>query len=96
MAIAVEIARQAEVQADALGVAEVQVAVRFGRKAGADLRCIERRRRVLGGEAGLAGPAALGVLAGGEVGLDDVLDEIGGGSGSLVFGGHGWPAWAIR
>jgi hypothetical protein len=68
---------EAEVEQDRLGVAEVQVAVRLRRKAGADLRRVERAGGVVGGGAGLAGPAALGVLAGGEVGLDDVLDEIG-------------------
>jgi hypothetical protein len=65
-------------------VAEVQVAVRLGRKAGADLRRVERAGGVVGSGAGLAGPAALGVLAGGEVGFDDVADEIGGGG---FFGG---------
>jgi hypothetical protein len=69
------VARQAEVQADRLGVADVQVAVRLGREARADLRRIERRAGVGGGRAGLAGPGDAGVLAGSEVGLDDLADE---------------------
>jgi hypothetical protein len=77
---------EAEVEQDGLGVAEVQVTVRLGREAGADLGRVERRGGVVGGRAGAAGPAALGMLAGGEVGLDDVLDEIGGGAGVLA----GW------
>ena len=46
---------EAEVQADALGVADVQIAVRLGRKP-----------RV----------HAAAVLAGGAVGVDDLLDEV--------------------
>ena len=57
---------------------EVQVAVRLGRKAGADPCRVERGGSVVGGSAGLAAPAALRVLAGSQVGFDDVLDEIGG------------------
>jgi hypothetical protein len=66
VADAAVVARQAEVQADALGVAHVQVAVGFGRK----------RVRILagsgwpaswGGIARAAAPLALGVGAGGEV-----------------------------
>ena len=45
VADAAVVARQAEVQADALGVADVQVAVRLGRKARADARRIGRRAR---------------------------------------------------
>jgi hypothetical protein len=45
---------------------------------------------VVGGGTGLAGPAALGVLAGGEVGFDDIADEIGCGGGfRLVGAAHG-------
>ena len=47
--------REAEVQADALGVADVQIAVRLGRK--------PRMH-------------AAAVLAGGAVGVDDLLDEV--------------------
>ncbi len=42
VAHAAEVARQAEVQADALGVADVQVAVGLGREAGADPRRVGR------------------------------------------------------
>ncbi len=79
MAAAAVILRQPEVQADRLGVAEVQVAVGFGRKARADLRRIERPGQLLGGRTGTAGPAARRVLAGGELALDDVADEVGAG-----------------
>ena len=64
MAHAAEIAREAEVEADALGVAVVQVAVRLGREPPANLRPV----------------AARGVFAGGKVVLDDAANEIGGGS----------------
>jgi hypothetical protein len=45
--------RQAEVQADALGVADVQVAVGLGREARADARRVQRTGLVVGGVAGL-------------------------------------------
>ena len=56
-----------EVQADALGVADVQIAVRLGRKARVD---------------------APAVLAGGPVGVDDLLDEVP--RRSLAAGIVGW------
>ena len=40
VADAAELAGDAEVEADGLGVADVQVAVRLGRKAGVDLRIL--------------------------------------------------------
>jgi hypothetical protein len=52
VADAAVVARQAEVQADALGVAHVQVAVGLGREAGADL-----------GRVGLAGGVVGGVIS---------------------------------
>ena len=71
-------------------MAEVQVAVRLGREAGAQLGGVERGGGVIGGGAGLAGPVALGMLAGGEVGFDDVADEIGGGGDFRFVGAaHG-------
>jgi len=75
-------------------MAEVQVAVRFRREAGTQFRGVERRGGVVGRSAGMAGPAALGVLAGGEVGFDDILDEIGGWGrfglvGGFVGAAHG-------
>jgi hypothetical protein len=89
---------EAEVEEDRLGVAEMQVAVRLGRKAGADLGRIERPGGVVGRAAGVTGPVALRVLAGGEVGLDDVPDEIGGGRrgvGGLAGTAHGGPRFSI-
>jgi hypothetical protein len=63
VADAAVVARQAEVQADALGVADVQVAVGLGREAGADLGRVGLAGRVVGGVAGAAAPVALGVGA---------------------------------
>jgi hypothetical protein len=72
-----EVARQAEVQADALGVADVQVAVGLRREAGADpgrvLRCV----LVDVVDAGPAGPVAVLVGAAQPVFRDDVADEVG-------------------
>jgi len=82
VAAAAVIARQAEVQADRFGVAEVQVAVGLRRETCADARRIERTGQLLSGEAGLARPAALRVLSDRQVGVDDVADEIGRRSGS--------------
>ena len=67
VADAAVVARQAEVQADALGVAHVQVAVGFGREAGADLGRVGLAGVVEGGITRAAAPLALGVGAGGEV-----------------------------
>ena len=64
MAHAAEIAREAEVEADAVGVAVVQVAVRLGREPRTNLCLV----------------AARGVFAGGKAVLDDAANEIGGGS----------------
>ena len=54
----------------------MKVAIRFRRKAGADARRIDRSSRLLGCDAGLAGPAARSIPACGEVGFDDVADEV--------------------
>jgi hypothetical protein len=64
VAHAAVVLRQAEVQPDALGVADVQVAVGLGRKAGADAGRIGCAGLVAGAVAGAAAPAALGVGAG--------------------------------
>ena len=88
MAHAAVVARQAEVQADALGVAHVQVAVGFGRKAGADFGGVGLALGLVGGVAGGASPAALGVSAKFEVFLDDLAQEI------ADFGGFGCEAVA--
>jgi hypothetical protein len=79
---------EAEVEADALRVADVQVAVRLGRKAGADARRIERRRRVVRRVAGRSGEAPAGVGALGEVALDDVAQEVAGGCGGFPGVAH--------
>ncbi len=46
VAHAAVVARQAEVEADALGVADVQVAVGLGREAGADFGGVQARQRL--------------------------------------------------
>ncbi len=77
----VVVARQAEVQADALGVAHVQVAVGLGRETGADARRVGHAALgfgMLGGGAGLVAPGAAAVGAGGEVVLDDLAQEVAG------------------
>ena len=78
VAHAAVVARQAKVQADALGVADVQVAVGLGRKAGADLGGVGLAGGVVGGVARAAAPAAAGVGAFGQVVLDDLAQEVAG------------------
>jgi hypothetical protein len=73
------ILRQPEVEADRLGMAEVQIAVRLRRKTRADLRRVERAGELLCGRAGATRPSARRVPAGGEIGFDDVADEVGAG-----------------
>jgi hypothetical protein len=71
-------------------MAEMQVAIGFRRETGAQFGAIERRGGVISSDARMAGPAALGVLAGGKVGFNDILDEIrGGGDFWLVGAAHG-------
>nr|WP_236748530.1 hypothetical protein [Acidovorax carolinensis] len=53
MAHATVVARQAKVDADAFGVANVQVAIGLGREAGADFGGVGLAGRVVGGVAGL-------------------------------------------
>jgi hypothetical protein len=65
---------QAEVQADRLGVADVQVAVRLGRKTGDHL-----------GQGLAILAAALGIGTGDQVGFDDAAQGGGGGRGVTVF-----------
>ncbi len=69
--------REAEVEADRLRVADVQVAVGLGREARADLRRIERGIGVRLRGAGLAAPFPLRVLARSEIVVDPLADEIG-------------------
>ncbi len=68
---------EAEVQADRLGVADVQVAVGLRREARADLRRVQGRVLVHLQLARMPAPLAPGVLARGEVGFDALLDEVG-------------------
>ena len=72
---------QAEVQPDALGVADVQVAVGLGREAGADPGRVRHAGLVAGPVARLTAPVAAGVGAGLQVVLDDLADEVAGGGG---------------
>ena len=72
VADAAVVARQAEVEANALGVADVQVAVGLGREAGADFGGVQLTSGLMRGVARAAGPAAAGVGARGEVVLDDL------------------------
>jgi len=68
--------REAEIQADRLGMAEVQVAVGFRRKAGADFRRVGCGAGVRGGRPRPAAPAARRVPARGQIGVDVAADEI--------------------
>ncbi|MOA31987.1 hypothetical protein D3C78_1531740 [compost metagenome] len=83
-----EVARQAEVHADALGVADVQVAVGLRRKARADAGRIGRPLRLHVGRARLARPAFALEAVGFKVVLDDVKQEIGCSWGRRRGGGH--------
>jgi hypothetical protein len=73
--------RQPEVEADRLGVADVQIAVRLRREARADSCRIRRRARMCCGRTGLAAPGARRVPALRKVGLYCLADEIGRGRG---------------
>ncbi len=73
---ALVVARQAEVQADGLGVAHVQVAVGLGREACADLRHVHLALVVVVAITGASTPAALGVGTVGQVGLDDLAQKV--------------------
>ena len=90
------VARQAKVQADAFGVADVQVAVGLGRKAGADFGGVALALGMVSGIARAAAPAAAGVGAGSQVVLDDLAQEVAGlgcvlvgRAGGFVGGGEG-------
>jgi len=66
------VTRQAKVQANAFGVANVQVAVGLWGKAGANFGRVRLACCVVGRVAGAAGPTALGVGASGQVMLNDL------------------------
>ena len=89
VADAAVIGREAEVEADALGVADVQIAVRLGRKARPDARRIGRRRGVVGGIARRSGETARAVGALGEVALDDLAQKVAAGRCGFFGTGHG-------
>ena len=78
VANAAVVARQAEIQADALCMADVQVAVRLGRKPGPDARRVGRPGVVVCAVARRAGEPAAGVRAFGKIALDDVAQEVAG------------------
>ena len=67
-----------KIQADGFGMTDVQVAVGFGRKARAYPRRVECAGLLVGGVAGGAGPAVVGMCALGQVGVDDLAQEVAG------------------
>jgi hypothetical protein len=75
VADAAVVLRQAEVQADALGMADVQVAVGLGREAGADAGRVGGPGQVVGRVARAAAPVPLGRCRL-QVALDDAAQEI--------------------
>ncbi len=77
VADAVIIAGEAEVEENALGMTDMQVAVRFRREAGADLCRVGLALGMVFSIAGCGGPAARGVGTQLEIALDDVADEVG-------------------
>ena len=68
--------REAEIKANRLGVADVQITIRLRRKPRADFRRIGRRIGVRVSRAGLAAPATRGKLAACHIAVDDVADEV--------------------
>ena len=87
------IGRQLEVQADRLGVPDVQEAVGLGRKARADARRIRLACTLDVSRAGLACPGAARQFLAGQVGIDGLADEVadrgGVGLGRAAAGGAG-------
>src|SRR6266404_2368848 len=69
-------AREAEVKADRLGVAEMQITIGFRREARANLRRIGRRAGVDRGRARFSAPGAHRVSTLREILVDDITDEI--------------------
>src|SRR5690606_28188112 len=74
---AVVIARQPEIQADALGVADAQVAAGFRRKARTYAGCIRARPALGRSRTGAAGPGLLRIAALRRVFVDDGAQEVG-------------------
>jgi len=78
VADAAVVARQPEVEADAFGVPNVQVAVGLGRETGADARRVGHTGGVVRRIARAAVPAPAGVGAGLQVVLNDLAQEVAG------------------
>jgi hypothetical protein len=95
VAHATVVARQAKVQANAFGMAHVQVAIGLGWETGADFGRVGRASGVVGGVAGAASPAALGVSAVFQIVFDDLAQKIAGfdGVSGCVVGGAGVGRW---
>ena len=89
VADAAEIARQAEVQADALGMADVQVAVGLGRKAQPHRRWVGRTLGVMRCIAWRAAPLPLRIDPVLQFALDQRAQEVGGFDGRVGLGGRG-------
>ena len=68
---------EAEIEQDRFGMAEMQVAVWLWREASAQFGGVEWCSSVVACRPGAAGPMALCMLAGSEIGFDDVLDKVG-------------------
>src|SRR4029079_10429699 len=79
---------QPEVERDALGVADVQIAVRLGREAGAEPRRVRWRAGVMRRVAGRAGETPAGIRALGEVPFDDLAEEVAAGGGGVLGVAH--------
>ena len=81
VAHAAVVARQPKVQADALGVTDMQIAVGLGREAGANARRIQRARGVVGCVARAAAEVAWCQCAGIQIALDLRAQEVAGPGG---------------
>src|SRR5688572_17492180 len=69
---------EAEVEADGLGMTEVQVAIGFRREARADFGRVGLASLLLRAVTGLAAPMAAGIFAGLKVGVNDIANEVAG------------------
>ena len=81
------VARQPKVNANALGVPDVQIAVGLGRKAGADFGRVALARSMVRGIARATGPAARAIAACGQVVLNNLPQKITGFAGFGRAGG---------
>jgi hypothetical protein len=69
---------QAEIKADAFGMADVQIAIGLGREAGANFGCVNFSCGLVRGIAGGACPFAFGIRALREIGFDDLTQKVAG------------------